>query len=74
MPDAFYLILFAAVGCFLASRIYILIFTGELNVKGVVYSRRRTPISYGFTMIFALAGAVFSFTMCIMGLFKAFGS
>ncbi len=44
-------------GGFLASRVYLLISKGELNVKGAVYSRRDTPLRYGLVLATAIIGA-----------------
>lgn len=58
-------------GGFLITRIYLLISKGELDVKGVIYSRCTTPIYYwivlansvvGTAIILAIAG------FCVFGL------
>lgn len=52
-------------GGFLITRIYLLVSTGELDVKGVIFSRRTTPIYYWIVLanvvvctpiVFAIAG------------------
>jgi hypothetical protein len=54
------LIVSGAVGAFMITRVYLLIFRGELNVRGAVYSRASTPIQYWMTLVMALAGVVFT--------------
>lgn len=56
MANLLYLILFAACTCFMASRVYLLISRGELNVKGAVYTRRGTRPGYWLTLFFASLG------------------
>ena len=69
MANVLYLALFAACACFMASRVYLLIFKGELNVKGVLYTRKGTPFGYWFTMFCATLGTVFSALMTIAVIF-----
>ncbi|MFA5964673.1 MAG: hypothetical protein WC804_11705 [Sphingomonas sp.] len=40
------LIVCAASGAFMCARVYLLLFRGELNVKGILYSRDATPVQY----------------------------
>jgi uncharacterized membrane protein len=68
MADVFYLIIFMAVGCFMASRVYLLLSQGELNVKGVRYSRRGTPTQYWVMFIMAVLGTVFAFAIAALGI------
>ena len=54
----------------MTTRVYLLVFRGELNVKGWVYSRVSTPIRYWITLLMAIIG-----TMLTLGiaLILAFG-
>ncbi|MEO7688833.1 MAG: hypothetical protein ABIS51_06065 [Sphingomonas sp.] len=63
----FFLIIFAAVGCFMATRVYLLVTAGELNVKGRVYSRSETPGAYGVSLACAILGTIFCFVMVLAG-------
>ena len=47
----------------MASRVYLLLVLGELNVKGIRYSRRATPTQYWLTTVLAVFGTVFAFAM-----------
>lgn len=60
------LILAAAVGAFMVTRVYLLIFRGELNVKGIVYSRASTPIQYWITTIMAIAGMTLTLGVALL--------
>ncbi len=62
---ALLLVVALVAGGFLITRIYLLVSKGELDVKGVVYSRRTTPIYYWILLtnivvctpvVFAIAG------------------
>lgn len=62
---AFLLVVALVAGGFLITRIYLLVSKGELDVKGVIYSRRTSPIYYWILLttvvactpiIFAIAG------------------
>jgi len=52
-----FLLLMLGSGGFVASRAYLLIARGTLNVKGVTYSRARTPVSYWVELALAITGA-----------------
>jgi hypothetical protein len=41
----------------MASRVYLLIAKGRLNVKGIIYSREGTPILYWVELALAIVGA-----------------
>jgi hypothetical protein len=69
MVNAFYLTLFAACACFMASRVYLLVFKGELNVKGFVYTRAGTPFRYWSTLAFALISTAFCLLMMVAAIF-----
>jgi hypothetical protein len=68
MADVFYLVIFMAVGCFMASRVCLLLSRGELNVKGVRYSRRETPAQYWVILFMAVLGAGFALAMAAIGI------
>lgn len=62
---ALLLVVALVAGGFLITRIYLLVSKGELAVKGVIYSRRTTPIYYWILLanvvvctpiVFAIAG------------------
>ncbi len=69
MSNALYLVITSVVACFMVSRVYLLIAKGQLNVKGVVYSRQRTPISYWITLIFAIVGTALTLVLAVAGIF-----
>lgn len=73
MSDILFTALFAAVGCFMASKVYVALTRDELNVKGAVYSRDDTPVAFTSTVIFAILGAAFSFLMTAIGIFEIIG-
>lgn len=50
--DAIFLILLWSVATFMVNRLYVIIRYREINVKGVVYSRGETPITYWVLMAF----------------------
>lgn len=56
----------------MATRLYLLVTKGELNVKGVTYSKGKTPIAYGATAIFASVGMLFSFLVAAIGIMTIF--
>jgi hypothetical protein len=65
---------FAVVAVFLATRLYLLIVKGELQVRGVLYSRRRTPIWYWIIMFNASFGMMMAAVMAFaMAYFLAVG-
>ena len=59
----------AATACFLASRIYLLFTKGELNVKGVTYSKERTPIMYWITVINVTVGMLLCLFVAVILVF-----
>ncbi|PBN42115.1 hypothetical protein [Sphingobium sp. D43FB] len=72
MSDILFTVFFAIVGCLMATRLYLLVTKGELNVKGVIYSKGETPVAYGATTIFASIGMLFSFLMAAIGIVTIF--
>lgn len=69
------LVVASVAGGFLITRIYLLVTKGELDVRGVIYSRRTTPIWYWILLtnlvvctpvVFAIAGfCVFAFWISV---------
>ena len=61
----------------MASRVYLLIVKGELNVKGTVYSRGQTPVGYWFTLVCAILGMALTLIMvalCIVDVPQRLGA
>ncbi len=61
----FLMVMFGA-GGFVASRAYLLIAKGSLNVKGVTYSRAGTPILYWVELLLAVIGATMILGVAIL--------
>jgi hypothetical protein len=60
------LIVATASGAFMVTRVYLLIFRGELNVKGWVYSRTSTPIKYWIMTILAIVGMTLTLGVALL--------
>jgi hypothetical protein len=61
-------------GGFLVSRVYLLISRGRLDVKGVIYSRRETPVFYWITLTMAGFGALMTLLLAVVTIIAlAFG-
>lgn len=74
---ALLLVVASVTGGFLITRIYLLVSKGELDVKGVIYSRRTTPTYYWILLttivvctplVFAIAG----FCVFVLAGFRVF--
>ena len=53
---AAFLVIAWAVSAFLANRLYVIIRYRELNVKGVVYSKAKTPVMYWIEIAILILG------------------
>jgi hypothetical protein len=60
--------IFAAMGCFMASRAYLLLVKGELNVKGAMCSREGTPIAFTVMTTCAILGTAIGLIMTATGI------
>lgn len=69
-----FVVLNLVVGGFLITRIYLLISKGELDVKGVIYSRHTTPIYYWIVLANAVVGVVMTFAIAGFCVFAFLGS
>ncbi len=54
--NAIFLIVMWSVAIFLANRLYVIIRYRALNVKGITYSRRNTPVMYWIEMAILVFG------------------
>lgn len=60
------LIVCAATGAFMCTRVYMLLVRGELNVKGALYSREATPVQYWLVFAMAIIGTTFALLMAVV--------
>lgn len=60
------LIVAAAVGAFMVTRVYLLIYHGELNVRGWVYSRASMPVQYWITTGLAIVGMMLTLGIALL--------
>jgi hypothetical protein len=66
-------IVFVLLTGFMANRLYVGLSRSQLNVKGITYSRERTPIAYWISMTMAAFGLLFGLVMCFAAAEGAFG-
>jgi hypothetical protein len=53
---------------FMANRMYVLFKYGEINVRGAVYSREKTPTRYWLQVVFIAIGFLFGAMLSLTGL------
>jgi len=68
--DLLFLIGFTAFATFMANRLYVGFSRGQLNVKGQVYSRTNSPVTYWLVMGFASLGLLCGLGMVASGLWS----